>query len=99
MRLDEIDVTLERLRPASDVIGANLLELERDPNRKLLETATLTGVTKSRWEEATRSLANIWECFTRLQDLLTRATGVRGPRARISSDRVIELNQLLAGPS
>lgn len=99
MHLDEIDDTLRRLQAAADAIGANLLELERDPNRKLLESATLSGETATLWADAAAALANMWQWFTQLTALLERAKGVRGPRARISADREAELTALLTGPS
>ena len=99
MDLDEIDDTLRRLQAAADAIGANLLELERDPNRKLLETATLSGETATQWADATRALANVWQWFTRFTEVLERATAVRGTRGRVSADRQSELVVLLTGPS
>ena len=99
MNLDEIDDTLRRLQSSADAIGANLLELERDPNRKLLETATLSGETAIQWADATRALANVWQWFTRFTEVLERATAVRGTRGRVSADRHRELIVLLTGPS
>src|SRR3954447_10902129 len=99
MNLDEIDDTLRRLQSAADAIGANLLELERDPNRKLLATATLSGKTATQWADAARALANVWQWFTRFTELLERATAVRGTRGRVSADRQRELIGLLTGPS
>src|SRR5438046_8974477 len=97
--LDELDSTVSRLRASADAIGANPLELERDPNRKLLETATLTGETVTRWNDATRALAMLWQSFTRFTEFLEHITSVRGPRPRISADREAELAGLLSGPS
>jgi hypothetical protein len=99
MTLDELDAILQRLTAASEAIGANLLELERDPNRKLLDSASLTGETATRWAAATRALAAVWDSYTRLTALLERAQEVRGPRSRISVDRVAILEQLLTGDS
>jgi hypothetical protein len=97
--LRTIDDTLDRLRAACDAIGANLLELERDPNRKLLETAALSGETAARWAEVQGSLGNLWQSLTRLNDLVERADAARGPKTRISSDRVAALDLMLHGPS
>ena len=99
MNLDEIDDTLRRLQASADAIGANLLELERDPNRNMLETATLSGATATQWADATRALANVWQWFTRFTKLLERATNVRGTHGRVSADRQSELVVLLTGPS
>ena len=43
MTIDDLDRDLERYRSAADTVSANLLELDGDPNRQLLETAPLTG--------------------------------------------------------
>ncbi len=51
VNLTEIDQTLAGLQAAADTIGANLLELERDPNRMLLETATLSGADGGAWAD------------------------------------------------
>jgi hypothetical protein len=99
MMLAELDAMLLRLTAASEAIGANLLELERDPNRKLLESASLTGETATRWAGATRALAAMWDSYTRLTALLEQAHEVRGTRVRISPDRVAVLEQLLTGES
>jgi hypothetical protein len=99
MTLDELDVMLARLTAASEAIGANLLELERDPNRKLLDSTSLTGETATRWSTARRTLAAMWDSYARLTELLERAQELRGPRPRISADRVATLEQLLTGDS
>jgi hypothetical protein len=99
MTLDELDAMLVRLTEASEAIGTNLLELERDPNRKLLDSASLTGETATRWATAKRALAAMWDSYTRLAALLERAQEVRGPRLRIAADRVATLEQLLTGDS
>ncbi|HXY94288.1 MAG TPA: hypothetical protein VEP49_17550 [Acidimicrobiia bacterium] len=99
MTVENVDARLARLHAASDTIGANLLDLDRDPNLKRLETAALTGETATRWSDAARALAGIWRCFTQLLDLLERATALRGPRPRVPPDRVNELTAMLTGPS
>jgi hypothetical protein len=99
MTTNDLDATLGRLTDASEAIGANLLELERDPARRLLDAATLTGETAGRWASATRLLDALWQRFTRFNELLDRARSLRGSRTRLAPDREAELTALLHGPS
>jgi hypothetical protein len=99
MTRDEIDLALSRLRAVADRIGANLLELDRDPSRQLLEGATLRGETAARWADARLALASVWDWFTRFNALLEQAVTLRGTRPRLTPDRETELTALLTGPS
>jgi hypothetical protein len=80
-------------------MSTNLLELEQDPNRKLLDGAALTGETAHRWGDAKQALTQLWQWFTRFQDVLTRATGLRGTKSRLEPDKQRQLEQLLCGTS
>ncbi|HSS09439.1 MAG TPA: hypothetical protein VLL25_06115 [Acidimicrobiales bacterium] len=97
--LDQIDQTLGRLSQASERMTANLFELENDPNRKLLDQASLAGVTAERWREASKSLAQLWQWFTQFKQLVDQATQLRGPRPRVDATRLAQLDQLVNGPS
>jgi hypothetical protein len=97
--LDEIDRTLAGFRQAINVMTANLFEMENDPNRKVLDQAALTGVTATKWGEASRSLAQLWQWFTQFQDVVERATTLRGSKGRVNSPQLAQLDQLLGGPS
>jgi hypothetical protein len=97
--LDEIDRTLAGFRQAIDVMTANLFELENDSNRKVLDQAALTGVTAAKWGEASRSLAQMWQWFTQFQDVVERATTLRGSKGRVNAPQLAQLDQLLGGPS
>jgi hypothetical protein len=99
MTTAELDAALRRLTAASEAIGVNLLDLERDPTGALLEAATLTGETARAWASATQLLGSLWQRFTRLNELLERAASLRGSRSRLSPDREAELTTLLCGPS
>jgi hypothetical protein len=97
--LDEIDRTLARFNQAVEVMTANLFELESDPNRKLLDTATLSGVTAGRWTEASRSLSQLWQWFTLFKDVVERARALRGTKTRVSPDTQRQLDELVNGAS
>ena len=56
MNLAQIDDTLRGLRQASERMTDNLMELENDPTRKVLDQASLTGVTAERWRQAKATL-------------------------------------------
>jgi hypothetical protein len=97
--LAEIDQRLERYKQAADAMGTNLLDLEGDPNRRLLDGAALTGVTATRWNDAKQALAQLWQWFSRFQEVVTKATELRGTKPRVEPDRLRQLDQLLGGTS
>ena len=99
MSLQEIDSALTRLRAAAEAIGANLLEVELDPNRGLLDSSALEGESATRWDEASTTLAQLWQWHALLERLLDRAVKLRGARARLPEKRLEELRELLQGTS
>jgi len=99
MTIDDIDRTIGRLREAAEQISANLLELEQDSNRALLETADLRGGTATRWAQATASLTQLWQWYSFLNELLDRVAHLRGTRTLPSPSQLVELTALLEGPS
>jgi hypothetical protein len=99
MTLAELDDTLLRLRRAADAISTNLVELDADPNRKLLDGAALAGESGEQWADASQALANMWVLLTRFTALLDQATEVRGTRARLPAPQEERLEALLTGPS
>jgi HPt (histidine-containing phosphotransfer) domain-containing protein len=90
---DQLDHRLQRLRDASGRIGANLVELEVDSSRQLLEASGLTGESAARWSAASATLTELWQWHGLLQALVERAAGLRGGR------HADELRALLEGPS
>jgi hypothetical protein len=99
MALADLDTTLTELRAASERIGANLLELELDPGRELLEQVALEGKSAARWSQASAALLELWRRHELLRDVLERAAAVRGGRGRLPADRLAELEELLRGRS
>lgn len=97
--LAEIDATIVRFASAVDVMTANLLDLESNSANKMLDPATLTGVTRQRVSAARQLLASLWEQFTEFKSLLERARQLRGNGGRVPAARVQELDALLGGPS
>ncbi|MEA2197803.1 MAG: hypothetical protein QOJ25_1854 [Solirubrobacteraceae bacterium] len=93
MTPDELESKAERLRETSARIGANLVELEVDASRQLLDASTLTGQSAARWSAASAALTELWQEHRLLQELLERAAGLRGAR------HATALRALLEGPS
>jgi hypothetical protein len=87
------DEKLAQLRDTVDRIGQNLVELETDPNRPLLETAKLSGVTAERWSAASARTTELWRWNGLLQAHVERASKLR------NSKRFEELDALLDGQS
>jgi hypothetical protein len=99
MNLREIDSTLQRLRSATEAIRANLIEVELDPNRGLLDSSALEGESATRWSEANTTLAQLWQWHALLEQLLDRAVQLRGTRPRVPAKSLQELRELLQGAS
>jgi hypothetical protein len=93
MSRDDPTAELTRLRQASDRVAANLLELEIDSSRQLLDVSTLTGRSADRWSEASNALTDLWRWQGQLKELLERAEKLRGPW------RGSDLRSLLDGAS
>ncbi|MGH2885727.1 MAG: hypothetical protein ACRDPA_24010, partial [Solirubrobacteraceae bacterium] len=91
MSRDDPTAELIRLQEASDRVAANLLELEIDSSRQLLDVSTLTGRSADRWSEASNALTDLWRWQGQLKALLERAERLRGPW------RAGELRSLLDG--
>ena len=97
--LAPLDATLECLRDATAHIATNLLDMERDPHRALLDGSALEGETAARWAAATGAIGSLWQWYTRLVALLDEATRLRTARARVSPRTERRLNALLHEPA
>ena len=93
MSRDDPTHELTRLQEASDRVAANLVELELDSSRQLLEVSTLTGRSADDWARASGALTDLWRWQGQLKQLLERAQKLRGPW------RASELRSLLDGES
>jgi hypothetical protein len=100
MTIADLDRDLERYRSAADTVSVNLLELDGDPNRQLLETAPLTGTTAREWADARSALTSVWDWFARFTTFLDRAAELRvSPRTRLAPDREQMLADFLSQAS
>lgn len=75
-----------------------LVELERHPGYRLLETITPTGVTAQHWTAARTAAAGLWQDFMSYRSVLAEAGAVRGRRARPGERERGELQRLLREP-
>ena len=85
--------TLRRLEEASERAAANLLELEIDSSRQLLEVSALTGRSAERWSQASATLTDLWRWQGLLKQVLEQSEKLRGPW------RANDLRALLQGES
>ena len=93
MRSEQIDRRLADLHQAAERISANLVDLEIDSGRQLLETTRLEGRSAERWAAASDALTELWRRHGLLETLLHQADELRGSR------RTEELTSLLGGRS
>jgi hypothetical protein len=87
------DTKRKQLHAACERISANLIDLEIDVGRQLLDASTLEGESAARWTEASAALTELWREHGLLQELLRAADELRGAR------HTFELAALLGGPS
>src|SRR5262245_43193939 len=98
MNTAELDLALSRFRDAIERVGANLVALERDEVRELLEATPLRGETAKRWHGSRAQLTALFDDFARLTSLLDRATKLRSAWPQPSADIESQLTLLLQGP-
>lgn len=96
--LGRADAELLRLESATRAVAANLVDLDDNAARKDLDRGPLTGATAAAWAGATVALAQLWDGYGMLTDLVTRARELRGQRRFTDTDRAAYVQQIL-GPS
>ena len=82
-----------------DAIQANLLELDGGFTRRLLDGATLTGQTRERWDEASATLASLWETYLVYSAVVDRVAELGTGAHRPAKKDLAELDSLLTGAS
>jgi hypothetical protein len=93
MTRDDTNRDLERLREACARITENLVELEIDSSRELLEASRLRGESAAAWSTASAALTELWRRQSLLEAMLKQAD--EHQRAR----RHEEARRLLRGRS
>ncbi len=99
MTVTDIDRELERLEAASASINANLMALEEDPNRQMLEIAPLRGRSAEQWNDAKRAFSDLWQLSATFRDFVDRARTLRGHQIVPSPTVERELSELLYSAS
>jgi hypothetical protein len=84
-------------RDEREIIQANLLDLDGCFGRRLLAGATLTGITKQRWESAAGDLAALWDLYEAYSAVIDRAAETLARRP--GQKGLAEITALLKGPS
>jgi hypothetical protein len=98
LTVEALDPGLAALGLAADRIRENLVGLELDPDRELLDAIVLAGESAVRWAAASAEIADLWRGLGRLDAVLERARGLRGAR-RPRPAQLDELRDLLDGRS
>ncbi|MEU0304304.1 hypothetical protein ABZ252_33370 [Streptomyces sp. NPDC006175] len=97
MDRDGVDRALARLGAEHEAIETSLLALEEHAGRRLLEGATLAGVTKERWSSTKRSITLLWRYFDAYTGALASAREIRGRRRYPGRSDLVALTELLRG--
>ncbi|WP_055566204.1 hypothetical protein [Streptomyces atriruber] len=99
MDRDEVDRALARLDAEHEAIETSLLALQDHAGRRLLEGASLTGVTEERWSATEGRITLLWAYFDAYAGALRTAHDLRERRRWPSRDDLAELTELLHGES
>ncbi|HEY8478816.1 MAG TPA: hypothetical protein VIL71_03200 [Spirillospora sp.] len=99
MSREGVDHALRKLRKECNRICASLLDLEGHQGSRLLEGAHLTGETWRRWKNAKAGTAALWALFDSYRRVLDAAAELRGRSSRPDAATLVELSELLSGPS
>jgi hypothetical protein len=97
--LATLDRELARLRAAVSRVSANLLDLEAEPARELLEAIDLDGETAQRWSQSRTTLAGLFTSCAALSSLLDAVASERSSWNLATASRVDRLGTMLLGRS
>jgi hypothetical protein len=93
MSREHTEQKLQALRDAVERIGQNLVDLEVDSSRQLLEATKLSGESARRWSTSSAKLTALWQWHGLLQAEVEKGTKLRDAK------RFDELEALLGGQS
>lgn len=94
---EEAGRALHRLNSESDRMADALVAMDSHAGHQLLRNATLTGLTKRRWAEASSTMTVLWEQFNMHRRLLEQAKSVLERKARPGPAELGEVTMLLTG--
>jgi hypothetical protein len=87
------------VRAERDAIQANLLELNDDFTKQLLDGAPLTGQTRQSWDAATAKLDGLWATYDAYSAVVDRVAELGAGGRRPAKKDLPELTELLTGTS
>ncbi|MFC7531124.1 hypothetical protein [Actinoplanes sp. GCM10030250] len=93
--LASADAELARLESAVAAMATNLVELDENPDRKELGTATLSGRTATAWASAEDALSRLWQGHRQLSEVIARARALRDRRRLSDTDRAEYAHEVL----
>ena len=94
--VEGIDERIGQFRAVLDRTTANLVALDADMTRQLLESSTsLRGATAERWADASGRHAELWRGQFALENALTQIAHVRGTRRSLPQTALARLDGLL----
>lgn len=96
---DDPDAALAAADEAVRQASASLVALEQHPGLRLLRTWPVTGGSARRRDEIVAAVASLHADLERYRDVVARAHGARGARARPGPAEAAAVDDLLGGPS
>lgn len=97
--VERLDTRLQEVRAAVERMGSNLVALDADPVRQILDTSALTGASAEEWQRARASIDRLWQGHASLSAVVREATDLRQARRRPNDADLARLASLLLGPS
>ncbi|HLN16224.1 MAG TPA: hypothetical protein VK277_05650 [Acidimicrobiales bacterium] len=99
-QLETIDRRIADLRATHERIAQNLVELDDDVTRQMLEaSSSLAGTTAEQWARAQQAISALWQGQLALADVLERVADARGTKSSPTRASLGRLHELLDGPS
>ncbi len=98
LSLSEADRRVAALRTTVERVTANLVALDDDVTRRLLDSShMLSGATASAWADASGRLARLWGGQLALQAVLDRVDHLRGTRRSLPPAALQAVGEVLDG--
>jgi len=96
LTVEAIDGRIGQFRAVLDRTTANLVALDADMTRQLLESSTsLRGATAASWADASRRHADLWRGQFALENALTQIAHGRGTKKSLPQTALVRLDELL----
>jgi hypothetical protein len=94
--VEMVDGRIGQFRAVLDRTTGNLVALDADMTRQLLESSTsLRGATAASWADASRRHSDLWRGQLALESALARIAQVRGTKKSLPQATLLRLDELL----